>query len=77
MLHMYLHANRRHARCVGGNFEHNSKRDRLNYKVHVKVTAGGDYVPRLILTSLIVSLMTEGSKDDGFKMDETHRGETG
>lgn len=35
---------------------------------------GGDYVPRLILTSLIVSLMTEGSKDDGFKMDETHRG---
>lgn len=41
--------------CCGQSIsEHNSDRlewNRLNYKVHDKVTVGGGYIPRLILTA--------------------------
>lgn len=63
---------------------------RLNYKVHDKVTAvrgGGGLCPQTDphskdssfikqTVSLTVSLMTEGSKEDGLKTVETQR-ETG
>lgn len=79
-----------HATDLTGAVEHNSVRlewGRLNYKVHDKVTAvGGIMSPRLILTAKThpllnkrcrsVSLMTEGSKEDGLKTVETQR-ETG